>query len=134
MTPQAPLTGDFDTASSVEAWRRGAPHLKAALAGHDTHKLGDVLRMVANGKAQFWPCEKSAAVTEVIQYPQGRSVRIWLAGGDLDELQALEGAICRWAYTQHGCTRSEIVGRDGWSRALEGYDKVAIVLRKEIRP
>lgn len=133
MTPPLPLTGAFDTAWSVEAWRRSAPHLKAALAGHDTHKLGDVLRLIEAGQAQFWPCEKSAAVTEIVAYPQHRAVRIWLAGGVLEELKALEPEIVRWAYTQHGCTRSEIVGRD-WRGALEGYEKVAVVLRKEISP
>lgn len=104
------------------------------MAGHDTHKLGDVLRMVEEGHAQLWPCEKSAAVTEIVAYPRYRAVRIWLAGGDLEELRRLEGLICLWAYTQHGCTRSEIVGRAGWEKALEGYDKVAVVLRKEIAP
>ena len=26
----------------------------------------------------------------------------------------------------------EIIGRPGWEKALEGYDKIAVILRKEV--
>lgn len=86
---------------------------------------------IAEGAAQFWPGERSAGVTEIVDYPRATVLRIWLAGGDLDELREMHDAACDWGKTQ-GCHMVQILGRDGWARALDGYEKVHVVMGKKL--
>jgi hypothetical protein len=112
-------------------WQRCRKYIEAALeyAG-GSHTFEDVVRTVAEGKAQFHPLEKSAIITEIVDYPQKAMCRIWLAGGDLDELMEAEISIAHWAKI-HGCNGMEIVGRKGWSRQLKDYRESAVVLIKD---
>jgi hypothetical protein len=117
------------------AWARCAPWIDAALehAGR-THALADVEALVRDGDAQFWPGRASALVTEIHEFPRLRSLHLWLAGGDLGELvTVLRPCAEKWACGE-GCTRTTIIGRPGWARALapEGYRPAATVLFKEI--
>jgi len=108
-------------------------HILAALehAG-DTHTEHDILDLLRNDQAQFWPAENSAMITEIVGYPNGNHCRIWLAGGEYDELRELErDRLIPWARSQ-GCRRIELVGRKGWARRLKDYKEVATVLAKEI--
>jgi len=116
-----------------DEWRRLRHHILAALehAG-GTHSEDDVLDLLRAGQAQFWPAANSAMVTEIVGYPQGSHCRIWLAGGEYDELRALErDMVIPWA-SSVGCRRIELVGRKGWARRLNDYQEVARVLAKEI--
>ena len=116
-----------------DEWRRLRHHILAALehAG-DTHTEHDILDLLRNDQAQFWPADNSAMVTEIVGYPNGSHCRIWLAGGEYDELRELErDKLIPWA-RQQGCRRIELVGRKGWARRLKDYDEVAVVLAKEI--
>jgi len=119
------------TLLSVDQWARCSKYIEDALeyAG-GSHTIQDVMLAVSEGKAQFFPLDKSAIVTEIVDYPQKAMCRIWLAGGDLDELVEAEVALSAWAKTQ-GCDGMEIIGRRGWSRKLESYRESAVVLMKD---
>ena len=122
------------TATSFwDEWRRLRHHILAALehAG-GTHTEHDILDLLRNDQAQFWPAENSAMITEIVGYPNGSHCRIWLAGGEYDELRGLErDRVIPWARSR-GWRRIELVGRKGWARRLKDYDEVAVVLAKEI--
>ena len=75
----------------------------------------------------------AAIVTELVRYPQFDAVRFFLAGGDLEELRAMEPRLVDWAQRQ-GCARVEIGGRAGWLRALSGYAALCTVMAKPITP
>jgi len=96
-----------------------------------THTIDDVFCAVANGKAQFHPLEKSAIITEVVDYPQRSVCRIWLAGGELDELMQAEKSIAVWAKSI-GCDAMEINGRFGWQKKLKDYTAQAVTLTKDL--
>lgn len=116
----------------VSEFFRVKRHIDAALEyAKDTHEPKDILHGVQQGYFQFFPLEKSAIVTEIIDYPKITSCRFFLAGGDLIELRDAERQVCDWAKTV-GCRRVEIAGRPGWERALHGYDKAAVWLSKEL--
>ena len=116
----------------VSEFFRVKRHIDAALEyAKDTHEPKDILHGVQQGFFQFFPLEKSAIVTEIIDYPKITSCRFFLAGGDLIELRDAERQVCEWAKTV-GCRRVEIAGRPGWERALRGYDKAAVWLSKEL--
>lgn len=118
---------DFD-----REWARCAPWLQAALdAGPRTHTLEDVRGCVQRGTAQFWCGRNCAIVTELVTYPQVKTMNFWLAGGDLaelrDELRPLAEAYAK----ANGARFATIVGRPGWSRAL-GYERVHATCAKEL--
>ena len=113
--------------SSVDEWRRCSRWIEDALEyAHGSHTLDDVWDAVERGDAQFWPAEYAGLVTEMIDYPQRRTLRFWLAGGDLETLRALEDKAIEWS-KQWGCTACEIIGRRGWVRALDGYEEAGTI-------
>lgn len=83
------------------------------------------------GGAQLWPGDRSAGVTEIVDYPRATVLRLWLAGGDLDELREMHDAACEWGKAQ-GCDMVQILGREGWARALDGYEKVYTVMGRKL--
>jgi hypothetical protein len=95
-------------------------------------------RSFLSGEAQLWfvtedGVTSSAAVTRIINYPDGRRVfRIDGAAGLLQDGQEFIGTLERIAQRQ-GCTSVRIEGREGWQRSLEGYSEVARILEKEIQ-
>jgi hypothetical protein len=116
-------------------WERCSPWIEAALdhAG-GTHSLTDVRAMLESGEARMWAGKASALVATIEQTPQRRLLLLWLAGGDLDELIATwRGEAEAWG-ARAGCTRSLLIGRRGWVRALKshGYAPHACVLMKEL--
>jgi hypothetical protein len=114
-------------------WERCSPWLQAALdhASGD-YTLADVLELVRKGDAQFWAGRQSAIVTQVDEYPHSRVLTLWLGGGDLRELSDDLIPRAETFGRECGCTRSRIIGRQGWARALagDGYRPVAAVVEK----
>jgi hypothetical protein len=113
-------------------WERCKGYILDALAyANHSHSLDDVKQSVEAGTAQFMPLDKSAIVTEIVDYPKKSVCRIWLAGGDMDELIQAEKHIARWAKSI-GCHGLEIIGRKGWQRVLTDYTPQSVVLTKEL--
>lgn len=115
------------TTSLLDEWQRCAGWIADALEyAHGSHTLDDIFELVKNGDAQFWPAEDAGLVTEIIDYPQRRTLRFWLAGGNLQTLKALEQQAIEWSKAW-GCQACEIIGRRGWVRALDGYQEAATI-------
>lgn len=123
-------TDPSDTSLSAE-WAHCHPFIEAALKhAHNSHKMSDVFKAIVEGDAQFWAAKDAGLVTEIISYPQRRTLRFWLAGGNLETLQELEESAIEWSKAW-GCVACEIIGRRGWVRALDGYHEAATVGVKE---
>jgi hypothetical protein len=113
-------------------WERCGRYIQDALGyAGGTHTIDDIYQAVSSGKAQFFPLEKSAIITEIVDYPQRAVCRIWLAGGELEELMQAEKSIAVWAKSI-GCDGIEIIGRKGWQRQLKDYTATSVVLAKDI--
>lgn len=112
----------------LDEWDRCAPYLEPALDGCS---LEDVHAAIRDGRARLWPLERSAAVTEILRYPRLRALRVWLAGGDLDELRRNMGTLDAYARAC-GCDRIEVDARKGWQRVLTDYEMTRVVLTKEL--
>ena len=115
---------DFDT-----NWERCKPYLADTLEGLWT--LEAVEQEIREGRAVLWPMERSACVTQIHAHPKGRVLRLWLAGGDLQELLHFLPVADMYAAEQ-GCMAIEIEGRAGWEKVLTGYSKRRVILIKEI--
>ena len=93
----------------------------------------ELLADIQAGKAQLWPGETAAMVTQCVADGEGRSLHVWLAGGDLPGVLALKPGVEAWARAQ-GCEFVSIEGRPGWARLLrdDGYRRVGRELRKAL--
>ena len=108
---------------SDEMWGILAPSTEA----YEDLQRKDVESGLLSGEFMLFRSPNSLAVT----CAYGKSLRIGLAGGDLEELLDIEEEICSYART-NGFTRVEIIGRPGWERMLYGYRRTAVLLRKEL--
>ena len=106
-----------------DAW----PLLAKAAAVGDHASKEDVEKGIENGSFMLFSREESAAL---VMRCNGY-LRIGMAGGNMAEMLDMELEITEYA-KHSGCRFVEIVGRPGWERALEGYKRVAVVLRKEL--
>lgn len=111
-------------------------HIEAALKyGDDSFTLEDVLEMVRNKQLQFWPGTASVILTEIQEYPRQRVLNVFLAGGNLAEIEAMAPGIEAWAREVEGCTSMLFTGREGWERTFltrTGWTPVARVFRKPL--
>jgi len=106
-----------------QAW----PLLEEAANIGDFVTKEETIEGLRSGAFSLFTREKSAAVTADM-WP---TLRIGLAGGDMSELLEIEEEIVVYA-KEHGFTNVEIIGRPGWERVLKGYDRAAVLLRKQI--
>lgn len=86
--------------------------------GGGTHSVEDVLAMVRDGRAQFWPRDGSGdgnIVTELVQYPRFKAINFWLISGCLHDCLALEDEVLEFGRAE-GCTVATAAGRRGWGR------------------
>ena len=97
---------------------------------HNSHTYEQVIEIVKRGDAQLWALRDSAIVTEIIDYPQRRTLRFWLAGGNMKTLLEVEPKIRKWSIL-YRCEAVEIIGRKGWEKVMKDYEPTAIVLVKE---
>ena len=123
---------DYTDTSLLDEWDRCSAWLEAALYySNGTHTIDDVLETVQRGDAQFWHYPDAAVVTEIMDYPQKRVLRYWLAGGNLKTLLKVEPSIRHWSQLW-GCVGIEIIGRKGWLRVLKGFKQTGIILAKDM--
>ena len=105
---------------------------RALKRGRDPMPIDQVTDMLEEGSAQAWFAENSTVITEIYERGDKRICKIWLAGGNLEEVMALKSEkIEPWAI-QLGCDRMLIAGRDGWHKLLPDYDRAGVILIKEL--
>lgn len=104
--------------------------LRPAMVDTTEHDLRQAL---CAGRAQIWPGESAAMVTEVVDEPDGRALHVWLAGGDLAGVMALKPGVEAWGRAM-GCDYVSIEGRKGWARLLraDGFRLHGDELRKPL--
>ncbi len=131
----------------VPLWLEVAPLLKRPLdrdhAGR--FQVEDVLAMLLQGRVRLWvswnaetKAIEMAAVTEIVQYPRLRELKIWLIGGNNMRAWAKEGLsmIEDFARAQ-GCSVVSGAMRRGWIRVaassgLGGYKETGAMFEKAL--
>jgi hypothetical protein len=95
------------------------------------YSMDDVLKAIAEGRAQFWPGKNAAMVTEIHTYPSETVLQVWLGAGDMEELLLMAPGIESWARL-NGCTAVIVEGRQGWSKILKekGYAPFSVSCKK----
>lgn len=83
--------------------------------GWQGHTYEDVCRGVEEGDMQAWTSKHAIIITQIILFPKFKQFYIFLAGGNLAELEAMSPTLEAWAKEQ-GCKRAVLIGRPGWQR------------------
>ena len=91
--------------------------LEPALEYDNTYNIEDVANCISDGSMQLWPNNNSAVVTQVQNFPRMKVLHIFLAGGNLEELETLTPHIQKFAEDM-GCRKITLTGRKGWSRTF----------------
>lgn len=99
----------------------------------------ELLKLIKENKAQLWGLHdgvlRAVMVTEIINYPQLKAIRIIAVGGrDMDMwLDTLIDTIGRWGAGQ-GAHVMEFVGRRGWEKKLtsKGFGELQIFMTRRI--
>lgn len=79
---------------------------------------GEVLNDLLNNRAQLWPGERCAFVTQLLTDPA--RCHVWLAGGEKRDMHAMIPGMAAWARSQ-GCKYATLNGRRGWARELRTH-------------
>lgn len=121
----------------LAVWPKIGPMLADAI-NRDTGAFGlqDVFHRVINKHMQLWVYlnngVKACCITQIENRSSGRvCVVYYAAGGYMNEWKHFDEGLGNWAKS-HGCVALEALGRPGWERVLKGWNKVAIVMRKEL--
>jgi hypothetical protein len=104
---------------------------KALKLGGNTHTVEDVVEAIKTGGMQCWWNDRAMVVTEVVQYPRGRALNVFLAAGWLEDVMSLQPQIEDFGRNQ-GCQSMHMRGRKGWRRVLpkHGWSETVAFERK----
>jgi len=117
----------------IAEMERCRPWIEAALkSGGDTHDFEDIVQAVQSGFMQFWPAPDACAVTEMLVYPKKKVLHVFLAGGNMETIIAMNESAEQFAKF-NGCSEMSIAGRKGWIPMLKskGYAPTFFGLSKE---
>lgn len=106
-------------------------YLEPALTRFGTHQWRDIIIGVSQGHMQLWRNSTAACVTEVTDYPARRVLHVFLAGGDIKGVVALEPEVEAYARLM-GCTRIQMFGRKGWAHVAKHWTTSDIILHREL--
>lgn len=115
-------------------WARCRPWIEAAIEhSSGVISIEDVEAGIAKGTMQFWPGQRSAAVTEIAVYPRTKHLLVMLAGGDMEEIISMIPSF-KFFGKAHGCEKLVEAGRAGWERVLKGrgWKRECVVLSTAI--
>jgi hypothetical protein len=122
----------------AEAWECNKPYMVTALKkSGDQYDVDDLLTMIEEDRAIFYPVQNGAAVFRVSVYPKRRRLSLWLIGGEVGEGVAKLDAVMEAAEflaEKHGCDGIECIGQIAYKRVLKpyGYKHKGVVLTKEL--
>ena len=91
--------------------------LEPALEYDNTHNMQDVADCINSCTMQLWSGTHSAVVTQIQDFPRMKVLHIFLAGGNLEDLETLTPHIQKFAEDM-GCRKITLTGRKGWSRTF----------------
>lgn len=115
--------------SVAAEWDRCRDWLLPALRDETEAHVCDEL---AAGRAQIWGARDGALITQLMQADEPL-VHVWLGGGNMRSLMAMQPGIEAWGRAQ-GAAALWINGRKGWARALRraGFAIVGDELRRAL--
>lgn len=121
------------TAAIRAQFERCRGWIEAALAVDAEATADQLLEQLLAGKAQLWPAEDAAVITQCLISPEGPLIHAWAGGGRLASMAALRPGIEAWGRSM-GCIWITGESRKAWDRLLapHGYVRDGDLLRKAL--
>jgi hypothetical protein len=114
------------------AWARCRGFLLPALDEcRGTYTEDEIVGGLLSGRYLLFEGPDAAAVTYIDKFPTMTVFHMFLAGGNLTTLQAMEQNVAAQAKAA-GIARMEISGRRGWLRTLPGYSELCTTVFKDL--
>jgi hypothetical protein len=118
--------------SVFATWAKCRQYILPALEhAKGTHSEDDLVVMLLQGKLKLWQMDNAAMITEIAHYPRIKATNVFLAGGALSELQALENTLLAYARSE-GCSRVTFTARPGWTRIFNDVHSMGLCLYRDI--
>ena len=130
-----------DQEGFAETWERCKPYMATALEKSGGHYgVDDLLKLIKEDRAIFYPILNGAAVFRVAVYPKKRRLGLWLIGGEVGEEFDVRSAsqpvmeAAELLAKEHGCDGIECIGQIAYKRLLKpfGFKHKGVVLIKEL--
>jgi hypothetical protein len=123
------------------AWPSVLPYIEQAFGDDPMQTPRDVYNQLEDGLADLWIVEKdkvlkAACITQVVPYPRGHALRIWvLAGEDIKKWKQAMDVLHAFARA-HNCKRIEAFGRPGWLKLAKeiGFKDVRAMMTVPVDP
>lgn len=117
----------------IQEWARCREAMLAAIAEtKGTHTEDDILTGLVAGSYKLWRKGASGIVTDFSIYPRMKVINVFLAGGSLADILALQTEIENYG-RKMGCHRATFLAvRDGWQRTVSGIQKLGLCLYKDL--
>jgi len=95
--------------------------------------LDDVADAVEAGEKQLFIEPGGVVITEVIEYPAGPVLNIWLAAGRMEDCLRAHDRAIEWAREQ-GIEKAITTARKGWKRVMakRGWTAPLVYLEKDL--
>jgi hypothetical protein len=94
---------------------------KALKLGGNTHTREDIAEGIKSGRFQYWGDDKCCLVTEIVQYPQKRTLHLFIAAGELDRLLEHYLPKVKAFAAEHQCSALTSVSRKGFLKRFPAY-------------
>ena len=94
----------------------------------------DILRSLVSGEYHLFTADKSALVTSLQSFPRKSVLHVFLAGGDLLELEELYKEVEQFAHYMN-CSAITLLGRFGWKKSFltkYGMKPTCLQMSKEL--
>lgn len=100
-----------------------------------THTVEDIGAGLMDGRFQMFTGPRSVVITEIQHYPQSKACHVFLAAGDMGEIEMIAPHVENWG-RRNGCKVVSLAGRKGWARTFlkdRGYEPKWFVVAKELK-
>jgi hypothetical protein len=100
----------------------------------DAFNVDDIIEGILSGQLQLFTGKDSLLVTQVVFFPQKKSVNILIGAGELNELISMVENVVAPQAKDIGCKDLTLVGRKGWLKVLKetNWKQKYIYLSKEL--
>lgn len=94
---------------------------KALKIGGNTHTREDIAAGIKSGRFQYWGDEDCCLITEIVEYPQKKTLHLFIAAGDLSKLLENYLPKIKKFAQENGCSTLTSVSRKGFLKRFPAY-------------